>query len=125
MLNFVVREMIFYDEKPFDVICSGSKKQPAVFSLVDRGGVFHRIRRHGHDLRGFYGFDENAISVTFLKAEFKGVAAIANSGLFEVWSMDASDACSEYFSFGARGNMHAFARFRGIPDPSEYPGRSA
>ncbi len=115
LLNFIGREMIFYDEKPFDVICSGSKKQPAVFSLVDRCGVFHRIRRHRHDLRGFYGFDENAIRVTFLKAECKGVAAIANSGLFEVWSMDVGDAGGEYFIFGARDNMHAFVRFRGHP----------
>jgi len=66
-------------------------------------------------LRGFYSFDENAISATFLKDEFKGVAAIANSGLFEVWSMDVGDAGSEYFIFGARDNLHAFARFRGIP----------
>ena len=86
--------MIFFNKKPFDVICSGSKKQPAVFAVVDRGGVFHRIWRHGHDLRRFRGFDENASRVTFLKAEYKGVPAIANSGLFEVWPMDVGDAGS-------------------------------
>jgi hypothetical protein len=50
LLNFIGREMIFYDEKPFDVICSGSKKQPTVFSLVwfspgGKGLSFPRIAR--------------------------------------------------------------------------------
>ena len=125
MLNFIVRKVVFYRIEFFDVICSGSKKKPAVFSVVYGRGVFYRIRRHGHDLRGFYGFNENAISVRFMKGEFKGVAAIANSSQFEVWSMDVGDAGREYFIFGARDNLHACARFRGIPDPSEYTGRSA
>jgi len=76
-------------------------------------------------LRGFYSFDENAISVTFLKGEFKGVATIANSGLFEVWSMDVGDADGQDFIFGACDNLYAFTRSRGIPDPSECTGRSA
>jgi len=125
LLNFIVREMVFYRIESFYVICSCAQKQPAIFSLVYRCGVFDRIRRHGHDLPGFDGFDENAIDVTVWNAEFKGVAAIANSGLFKVRSMDAGDAGREYFIFCARGNMQAFARFRGIPDPSEYTGRSA
>ncbi len=116
MLNFIVRKVVFYRIEFFDVICSGSKKKPAVFSVVYGRGVFYRIRRHGHDLRGFYGFNENAISVRFMKGEFKGVAAIANSSQFEVWSMDVGDAGREYFIFGARDNLHACARFRGIPD---------
>src|ERR1700730_4338314 len=117
--------MVFNGIEFFYVICSGSKKQPAVFSLVYRCGVFHRIRRHRNELPGFDGFDENAIDVTVWKAEFKGVAAIANSGLFEVWSMDVGDADGQDFIFGACGNMHAFARSRGIPAPSEYTGRGA
>jgi hypothetical protein len=68
---------------------------------------------------------KNAISVTFLKGKFKGVAAIANPGFFEVWSMDVGDADGQDFIFGACGNMYAFARSRRIPDPSEYTGRSA
>jgi hypothetical protein len=50
------------------------------------------------------------------------VAAVANSSLFEVWSMDVGDADGQDFIFGACDNMYAFARSR---DPSEYMGRSA